>query len=271
MKIRTQSRLITGLALGISTALLVGLTPKSTIAQTETVNYTALGDSVPFGIFAPAGEGYVPLYRGYLQTDTGVNAKLTNLAVPGWSSADLSRSLRRKLLFRGSIATSQVVTWSVGGNDLLAARNLYKAGRCGGADNQECIRITVSLFKANWDTIMAELLELRSTSNTSLRTTDIYNPFVQEDQAEDSWANDGGLTDFQVIKLYLEQVNAHIASTASSHGIPYAPVYAAYNGPNGDQDPVAKGYIAFDGYHPNRNGHRVIADLLRGLGYAPLR
>ena len=34
---------------------------------------------------------------------------------------------------------------------------------------------------------------------------------------------------------------------------------------------IAKGLITLDGIHPNDNGHRVIADALRALGYAPLK
>jgi lysophospholipase L1-like esterase len=53
--------------------------------------------------------------------------------------------------------------------------------------------------------------------------------------------------------------------------VPYAKVYLAFNGPSGDEDPAAKGYLSFDGLHPNDTGHRVIAGKLRLLGYAPLR
>ena len=40
---------------------------------------------------------------------------------------------------------------------------------------------------------------------------------------------------------------------------------------DGTQDPVAQGLIATDGLHPNDAGHKVIADQLRALGYAPLQ
>jgi lysophospholipase L1-like esterase len=47
-------------------------------------------------------------------------------------------------------------------------------------------------------------------------------------------------------------------------------VYLAFNGTNGDEDPKSKGYLSFDGVHPNNTGHRIIADELRKLGYVPL-
>ena len=70
---------------------------------------------------------------------------------------------------------------------------------------------------------------------------------------------------------YLDQVNQHIASSAQANGIPMAQVHLAFNGLNGDQDPVARGLIRVDGVHPNDNGHKVIADALAALGYVRLK
>jgi lysophospholipase L1-like esterase len=48
-------------------------------------------------------------------------------------------------------------------------------------------------------------------------------------------------------------------------------VYLAFNGTLGDEDPRSKGYLSFDGLHPNNTGHIIIAGELRMLGYAPWR
>ena len=66
-------------------------------------------------------------------------------------------------------------------------------------------------------------------------------------------------------------MNQHIAASAKANGIPMAQVHLAFNGPNGEQDPLAEGLIALDGIHPNNNGHKAIADALRALGYGPLK
>jgi lysophospholipase L1-like esterase len=68
---------------------------------------------------------------------------------------------------------------------------------------------------------------------------------------------------FSTVEPYLDQVNQHIASSAKANGIPMAQVHLAFNGPNGDLDPVALGLIAIDGIHPNDTGHKVMADALR--------
>jgi len=237
-------------------------------AQAASPIYTALGDSIGFGLFAPIGDGYVPTYERLIEADSGVNITAINLSVPGWTSSDLLGAIQGNLLFRLSIATSTIVTVNIGGNDLLGARRTYKDRACGGADNQDCLRAGVAVFSANFNAIIAQILSLRSTGNTIIRTMDVYNPFVNEDSAQDTWSNDQG-NDFLVFKPYLDAINSQIAATATARNIPCARVYLAFNGPNGDIDPGDLGLLAFDGLHPNRRGHRQIADLLRGLGYAP--
>ena len=234
----------------------------------SSVIYTALGDSIGFGLFASIGNGYVPTYERYIEADSGSGVTGINLSVPGWTSTDLLRELRGNLLFRVSVATSTIVTVNIGGNDLLGGRGTYKDRNCGGADNQNCLRTGVVTFSSNFNAILAEVRALRGSRNTIIRTMDVYNPYVNEDRAQDTWPNDQG-NDFQVLKPYIDAVNNAIATTATARNIPYARVYLAFNGPNGDIDPSDRGLIAFDGLHPSTSGHRLIADLLRGLGYSP--
>jgi lysophospholipase L1-like esterase len=239
-----------------------------TSAAITHATYTALGDSIAFGLWAPPGEGYVPLYAGYIQSDLSLPVTLIPLGVPGWTSGDLLNAVKTNWTFRLSIFGSNVLTWNIGGNDLRAARTQYKGGSCGGLDNQDCLKMAVATFETNWDLIVKELFALRKFRPTVFRTMDIYNPYVLEDMGVDSWPNDQG-TDFDVLNLYLNQVNAYIAASSLSpnHPFLYAPVHAAFNG-SGTTDPATLGLLAFDGFHPNALGHAVIAYLLRGLGYA---
>jgi lysophospholipase L1-like esterase len=233
------------------------------------VNYTDLGDSLAFGLFAPLGQGYVTLYAGNLQSDLSLPVILSPLGVPGWTSGDLLSALRGNWLFRISVFFSDVVTWNIGGNDLSAARSKYKAKTCGGSDNQQCLRDAVQAFKSNWDGIITEILSLRRLRPTLLRTMDIYNPFVNEDQAADTWSADLG-NDFQVINPYLNEVNSYIAATTAPRHIAYAPVHLWFNGSAGTVDPGGLGLLAFDHFHPNAAGHALVAQLLRGLAYVPI-
>ncbi|MGI8656072.1 MAG: GDSL-type esterase/lipase family protein [Pyrinomonadaceae bacterium] len=149
-------------------------------AASGSLNYTALGDSLAYGILDFSRGGYVPRYASYVQTDTGSTVLLNNLGRNGWTSTQLLNALRTDMTFRNSLANSQIITFDIGGNDFLRIKDSYQSGTCGGADNQDCIRSTVATFKANWSAIIAEILALRSTSNTVIRTMDIYNPFVKQ-------------------------------------------------------------------------------------------
>jgi len=247
--------------------LLVGASQGTTLAAPASWDYVALGDSLATGF--GAFKGYVPLYEAHAETDTGVAVTRTNLGQNGWTSSQLLSALRNDPTFRRATREAEIVTWNIGGNDLRAARNSYKKGTCGGADNQDCLRAGVAKLKTNWDAITAEVLELRATSNTIVRTMDIYNPYVRTDKISDTSQNDGGMNDFQVFKRYVDQVNYHIATTSYTSGIPYAEVYLTFNGTTGDEDPKSMGYLSFYGVHPNNSGHRIIADELRKLGYIP--
>lgn len=249
------------LALLVFVAAVQFTLPVGAAASTSgTLTYTALGDSLAFGILDLGRGGYVPRYAGYVRSDTGSNVVLNNLGQNGWTSNQLLNALRTNLTFRSSITNSQVVTWNIGGNDFLRVASRYRDGTCGGADNQECVRVAAADFKANWSLILAEMLALRSRSDTVIRTTDVYNPFA-------------GISDYRVLKPYLDDVNNHIAATSAANNIPCAKVYRAFNGPDGNEDPAVKGYLSpYDPsrVHPSDLGHKVIADLLRDLGYAPL-
>jgi lysophospholipase L1-like esterase len=257
------------LRLVLAALMLLVAAQGSALAAPASWDYVALGDSLATGW--GAFRGYVPRYETHLETDTGVAVTLTNLGQNGWTSSKLLAALRNDPKFRQATSGAEVVTWDIGGNDLRAARSSYKNKTCGGTDNQDCLRAAVARLEGNWDAITAEVLSLRSTSNTIVRTIDIYNPYVKTDKAADTWQNDGGLNDFQVFKIYIDEVNAHIAATSTANNIPYGRVYLAFNGANGDEDPGAKGYLSWDRLHPNDMGHRIIAGKLRKLGYAPLR
>jgi lysophospholipase L1-like esterase len=223
--------------------------------------YTALGDSLAVGVLDSQG-GYARRYRAYAAADTGATVTLIDLGVNGAHSGDLLNSLRNDAGVRTAVMASQVVTWDIGGDDLLHAMKLFADGACGGADDLDCIRSAAASFIPNWDAIVQQILTLRNKNQTIVRTMNLYNPLVAPLMQQGKFAT---------VEPFLDEVNQHIASSARANGIPMADIHLVFNGPNGDQDPVAKGLITIDGIHPNDNGHKAIADALRALGYAPLK
>ena len=203
-------------------------------------DYVALGDSLAVGIGARSG--YVDRYASHIRTDTGARVNVVNLGQSGQTSSQLLHALRSDPSMHRALSGAEVITFNIGINDLGHAGEAYRNGTCGGDNNDECLRTAVATFEENWDAVIAELLSLRSTGDTIIRTAGIgYTPRVDE-----------------VFKPYLEQVNRHVATTAANNDIPYAQQY------------LGKEYISPDGVHPNDNGYEVIADQLRKLGYSPL-
>ena len=114
-------------------------------------------------------------------------------------------------------------------------------------------------LKENWDAIIAELLSLRSSSNTIIRTIGMgHTPKIFVDDAVTTWPSEGKIEDVCSLKPYVEQVNYNIATTTADKDVPYVEIH------------LEKGQVNPDGAHPNDEGYQVIAEQLRELGHSPL-
>jgi lysophospholipase L1-like esterase len=203
-------------------------------------DYVALGDSLAVGV--GAHRGYVERYAAHINSDTGARVEVLNLGVSGQTSSELLYALRMDGSMRRAVGAAEVVTINIGINDLGHAGHAYKNGTCGGGDGQDCLRMAVEELEENWDAIVAELLSLRSTEDTVIRTAGLgYTPRVAKN-----------------FEPYVAKVNRHVATTAATHGIPHA------------QPSLGEGHMSPDGVHPNDAGYEHIADRLRELGYGPL-
>jgi lysophospholipase L1-like esterase len=253
-------RFLSTLVLTLILASCGGSEPARTTAVLQPVwSYVALGDSLAAGVIAQ--RGYVPRYAAYVNADTAKQIRVTNMGVSGWRSSDLLDALRNDANLRAAIQNAQVITFDIGGNDLLHANGLFLEQSCGGSDNLECFRTSVAQFRSNWDAIIAEIVALQRPDTAVIRTMNIYNPFVIVQKAAGT---------FDVLRPFLDDINAHIAQSAAANNIRMADIYSAFNGSEHDQDAALKGWMSFDGVHPDDDGHEAIAQTLRGLGYSPL-
>jgi lysophospholipase L1-like esterase len=220
--------------------------------------YVALGDSLTVGTGA-SYKGYVDQYADYLRTDARTQVCVINLGQDGQTSSELLHALRNDAYSQQTVSAASIITFNTGLNDLGHAGLAYENGTCGGADNQDCLRAAVETFKENWDAIIAELLSLRSSSNTIICTIGMgHTPKIFVDDVITTWPSEGKIEDFRVLKPYVEEVNNHIATTTADIDVPYVEVY------------LEKGHVNSDGVHPNDEGYQVIAEQLRELGCRPL-
>jgi hypothetical protein len=175
-------------------------------------------------------------------------------------SSEMLGALRNNQDLRSDLREAEVVTFLVVPHHLDDPLQAYRDGTCGGTDSQDCMREAFTLLKADTDAIIAEILSLRSTSDTIVRAMTFYNPFVNDGK---EWGY------FEALNPYWVALNEYLVQTASEHNIPVARVDLAFNGPNLDEDPSDKGFLG-DGIHPNVEGITLMADLFRELGYEPL-
>ena len=203
-------------------------------------DYVALGDSLAAGV--GARRGYVARYAQHLQGDTGTRVRVINLGVSGQTSTQLLHAIRHDPAMQKALGRAEVVTLNIGLNDLGQATASYESGTCGGQQNEACLREAVARVEGNWDAIIQEILSLRSTEDTIIRSAGLgYTPRVGK-----------------VFEPYVSEVSRHIASAAAEGDIPYVEIHLPSEG------------MSEDGLHPNDKGYRLIADRLSELGYEPL-
>lgn len=275
--------------IAIFPALLFSLTVLLTAAfappaRAQQTNYLALGDSYAFGYTTRFGtpislgdQGYVAPFADFLATRYGVRPTVTNLAVPGETSATFFSSPTSPLNGRiynlnygpGStvsqssrlaqyIADQQAlgrpintITTQLGGNDILDV--LATPGFAGLPVPQQ-----QALLGVAFATIQANYTSLLTTLRTAAPQADLFlvgypDPFAGLGAANPT----GGLSTILTL-----QSNALYAGLASAFNARFVETYTAFVGNElsytfiASEDPPASGN---PNYHPNATGYGVIA------------
>lgn len=220
---------------------------RPTTADSVAVNsgdeYLALGDSVAFGVGAssPQQLGYAGvLYSEYLKL-AEPNLLYKNLALPGETSTSFierpqSRSQLERALAELDAAQQaghkiSLITLTIGGNDMLAARG----------KNQTQKAETLARFEANLQTILRQLTS-RTAGRTTLIITTYYNPFAANGPA------------IQEDALWLERANEIINKRAAEYKVLVADFFKPVLGRE-----MALTWIGQGDIHPNTPGHAQLA------------
>lgn len=108
------------------------------------------------------------------------------------------------------------------------------------------------------DQIYAEIWKLRDGQPTILRAYDIYNgflaPWIEVGVEEECTAN-------------WEVQTQVVREAAEANGAGFVSLFGIFNGPNHDEDPREKGWMAEDGFHAGEAGLDVVAEALTALGF----
>jgi len=205
--------------------------------------YTAIGDSLTVGFGALPGNGFVPVYRRLAERHLRTFVAYDNLGVNGLTSQGLYDYISRNPSFRQLVSQADIITISIGGNDLIRAAK-SSAGNLSGRDFHEAL----SNCKTNFSRILKTIYELKKNSKRPyiIRAVGLYNPFPQIEGSS----------------YYVQQYNRYLESYANST-FAVANIYASFKGRE-------RALLSLDHFHPNGYGYSIIAEQLNRLGYGSL-
>jgi hypothetical protein len=221
--------------------------------QVQEWDYVAFGESITSGM--------TKRYAKILEQDLGVTIVLHDWQFTNAHSSDLLEKIRTDEQLRQDLQGAEVITLNIPLGAIATAMRTYAyggLGECGGEDNQDCIQEAFSIYMADTEQIIAEIVSLRKPSEALIRIIDTWQLKVRETK---------GTGSFGMYNQYWREANAHIVDEASIYGIPVAHVFDAFMGEGGNEDPRDLGLVGSDGLHPTKDGSDLMAELLRDLGY----
>lgn len=184
----------------------------------------------------------------------GTRTISVNLGEPGLTSAQLRRKLADGTPDAARVAQAQVITVTIGANDFT----FVPSSECPQLD---CYAAGLRSLYDNVVAVLQRIGQLRLAKATAVRVTGYWEVW-QDGQV----GADKGPAYMQVNDALTVAVNRVLAQAASVPTVGYVDLRAAFHkAPAGDTD-----LLAADGNHPNAEGHRMIAALLKASGIAPL-
>ena len=216
-----------------------------------------------------SGWGVAEIYGAYLAEDLGIKINVLDKWMGGLSAGEILMPLKGGHTYnmdlekmRAYFQEAEIIV--IYGNPLKSiSEDNPMDWNCGTDELQACYvnscgMDTFELYIEHLKEIYTIILSERDGEPTMIRTFDAYNPIMVRNCTPDDT--------FKACLECWENFNKAIHQAADEIGVPVAKVFDAWNGPDHREDPSEKGYTK-DGVHPNETGARIIADLLRAIGY----
>lgn len=247
--------------------------PASISAFAEGGGYLALGDSISAGYNLTGGHFDEECFVSIFASRTGLSK--TNAAVDGFTAPDVIELLRSGK-YDGSIAAAEAVTLTIGGNDMMNVlyakmgesrgmsaeemRYAFMNGNISGLSSAAGILAGVretEEFRQAMDRYISELNQITGyirniNQNAVIIVATQYNPY----------ASFTGMMKSKVSKPVdgcIRELNSRIIENAQAGGYRVADVYTAFEKSNENLCNASQSPIVLD-FHPNANGHAVIAE-----------
>lgn len=230
------------------------MTKPSTSDKKKVVTYVAIGDSLTKGVGDSTNQGgFVPLLAQSLTNETGLEFKAINYGVSGNTSSQILTRMQQKKEIQKDLKQAQLLTITVGGNDLRKAIL------------EDTSNLDLGRFDKPSKTYvknLKQIIELARKDNPDLPiyVVGIYNPL---------YLNFPDLTELQTL---VDQWNQRTEETLSAYqGVYFVPIndllYKGIDGKSGvTESELGKETVTNDAlydedsFHPNNTGYEIIKE-----------
>lgn len=230
------------------------MTKPSTSAKKKVVTYVAIGDSLTKGVGDSTNQGgFVPLLAQSLTNETGLEFKAINYGVSGNTSGQILSRMQEKKEIRKDLKQAQLLTITVGGNDLRKAIL------------EDTSNLDLDRFEKaskTYEKNLKQIIELARKDNPDLPVyvVGIYNPL---------YLNFPDLTELQTL---VDQWNQRTEEILSAYqGVYFVPIndllYKGIDGKSGvTESELGKETVTNDAlydedsFHPNNTGYEIMKE-----------
>ena len=230
------------------------MTKLSASAKKKVVNYVAIGDSLTKGVGDSTNQGgFVPLLAQSLTNETDLEFKAINYGVSGNTSGQILLRMQEKKEIRKDLKRAQLLTITVGGNDLRKAIL------------EDTSNLDLDRFEKaskTYEKNLKQIIELARKDNPDLPVyvVGIYNPL---------YLNFPDLTELQTL---VDQWNQRTEETLSAYqGVYFVPIndllYKGIDGKSGvTESELGKETVTNDAlydedsFHPNNTGYEIMKE-----------
>lgn len=230
------------------------MTKPSASAKKKVVTYIAIGDSLTKGVGDSTNQGgFVPLLAQSLTNETGLEFKAINYGVSGNTSGQILSRMQEKKEIRKDLKKAQLLTITVGGNDLRKAIL------------EDTSNLDLDRFEKaskTYEKNLKQIIELARKDNPDLPiyVVGIYNPL---------YLNFPDLTELQTL---VDQWNQRTEETLSAYqGVYFVPIndllYKGIDGKSGvTESELGKETVTNDAlydedsFHPNNTGYEIMKE-----------
>jgi lysophospholipase L1-like esterase len=240
----------------LATSIVFGFMPLAAgdneAAALRVIHYVSIGDSVT---------SVTPSFVATVAERAGValhgKVVVTRIVEEG-AVGHLVTGIRSSPAMRDAIRRADLITITVGANEIGEAADEMAPNGCSSSDGSACVRKAERDFEKSYGTMLTQLTRLRPSSRTAYRLLTSYDtPGVFTAAKGRSFT------------AALKAENRFVRGQAARRQMKSVDVFRAFNGADGSRDPQANGLTVPDG-HPSARGSATIAKAVVAAGFAPL-